>query len=52
MFFFFFFQCEADDPSTLKDFKSCLMEICDKNKDGKITKEELKFMLSPAGCNE
>ena len=28
------------------------MEIGDKNKDGKITKEELKFILSPAGCNE
>ena len=48
----FFFQGEVDDPHTLNDFKSCLMEIGDKNKDGKITKEELKFMLSPAGCNE
>ncbi|XP_073232648.1 calretinin-like isoform X2 [Porites lutea] len=45
-------QPEADDPSTLKKVKSSLMETFDKNKDGKITKEELKFMLSPAGGNE
>ena len=52
MFFLFFFQCEADDPSKLKKVKSSLMETCDKNKDGKITKEELKFMLSPVVTNE
>lgn len=45
-------QCEADDPSQLKKVKSSLMETCDKNKDGKITKEELKFMLSPVVSNE